>query len=156
MKLKSFALVGALVCSTICAQTVEIRDAWVRSSVPGQKATGAFMKISAKEATRLIGVTSPVAAVAEVHEMKMENGVMKMRAVVGGLDIAADKTLELKPGGYHVMLLDLNTALVKGSTVPLTLLFKDGKGVQSKVELRLSVATAAPLPPAAAHLGASH
>ena len=76
--------------------------------------------------------------------MKMEGDVMKMRAVSGGLDIAAGKTVELKPGGYHVMLMDLKAALVKDSTVPLTLTFKDARGAESKVELKVQVATTAP------------
>ena len=144
MKLKFFALTCALACSISFAQNVDIKDAWIRTSVPGQKATGAFMKITAKGGTKLVGASSPAAGVAEVHEMKMEGDVMKMRAVSGGLDIAAGKTVELKPGGYHVMLMDLKAALQKDSMVPLTLLFKDAKGAESKVELKVPVATTAP------------
>jgi periplasmic copper chaperone A len=125
------------------AQGVQIRDAWARSTVPGQKGSGAFMKITAKEGTRLTGVSSPVAGVAEVHEMKMEGDVMKMRAVPV-LDIPAGGTVELKPGGYHLMLMDLKQALPVGSTVPVTLIFKDGKGAESRVEVKLPVATTAP------------
>jgi len=84
-----------------------------------------------------------VAGVTEVHEMKMEGDIMKMRALPGGLDLPAGKTVELAPGGYHVMLMDLKTGLAKDSTVPLTLVFQDAKGVQSKVELKVPVATAA-------------
>jgi copper(I)-binding protein len=144
MKLKSLALIAALACSTAYAQNIDIKDAWIRTSVPGQKATGAFMRITAKDGTKLVGASSPAAGVAEVHEMKMEGDVMKMRAVTGGLDIAAGKTMELKPGGYHVMLMDLKAPLAKDSTVPVTLTFKDAKGVQSKLELKLPVSTVAP------------
>jgi len=125
------------------AQNVTVSNAWVRASVQGQSATGAFMSITAKENVRLVGVATPVAGVAEVHEMKMDGGVMKMRAVEGGLDIPAGKTVELKSGGYHVMLMDLKAALPKDSTVPLTLVFRDGKGVESRVELQLPVAVMA-------------
>jgi periplasmic copper chaperone A len=125
------------------AQSVQIRDAWARSTVPGQKGSGAFMKITAKEGTRLTGVSSPVAGVAEVHEMKMEGDVMKMRAVPV-LDIPAGGTVELKPGGYHLMLMDLKQALPVGSTVPVTLMFKDGKGVESRLEVKLPVSATAP------------
>ena len=149
MKFQAFALVAALISGTCYAQSIEIKDAWVRTSVPGQKATGAFMKISAKDGAKLVATASPVAGVAEVHEMKMEGNVMKMRAVAGGLDIPAGKTVELKPGGYHVMLMDLKAALVKDSSVPLTLVFKDAKGVETKVELKVPVATTAPGAPAA-------
>ena len=149
MKLKSLALIAALTCGAAFAQNVEIKEAWIRTSVPGQKATGAFMKITAKDGTKLVSASSPAAGVAEVHEMKMEGDVMKMRAVQGGLDIAAGKTVELKPGGYHVMLMDLKAALAKDSTVPLTLTFKDAKGAESKVELKVPVATTAPDAPGA-------
>lgn len=144
MKLKALALVATLACGTVYAQTVEIRDAWVRATVKGQTATGAFMKITAKDDARLIGASSPVAGVTEVHEMKMEGDVMKMRAVPGGLDLPAGKTVELKPGGYHMMMMDLKAPLAKGSTVPLTLVFKDAKGVESRMELKLPVALGAP------------
>lgn len=143
MKLKTLAALMALSCSALYAQTVEVKDAWVRSTVQGQKATGAFMKITAKEGTQLVAVSSPVAGIAEVHEMKMENDVMKMRALPA-LDLPAGKTVELKSGGYHVMLMDLKQPLPKDSTVPLTLRFKDAKGVESKVELKVPVATTAP------------
>jgi copper(I)-binding protein len=147
MKFKSLFAVTVLATSLVAplaAQTVEVKDAWVRTSVPGQKATGAFMKITSKQGARLVGASTPVAGVAEVHEMKMEDNIMKMNAVAGGLELPAGKTVELKPGGYHVMLMDLKAALPKDSTIPLTLVFKDAKGVESKVELKVAVATAAP------------
>ncbi len=122
---------------------VTVKDAWVRTTVPGQKGTGAFMSLTAKSDLRLVGVLSAVAGVAEVHEMKMNGEVMQMRAV-SGVDLPAGKAVALQPGGFHVMLLDLKTALPKNATVPLTLLFKDAKGVESKVELTVPVATTAP------------
>lgn len=142
-KLAAIAALFAGIATSALAQTVEVRDAWVRTSVQGQSATGAFMTITARENTRLVGVASPVAGVAEVHEMKMDNGVMKMRAVEGGLALPAGKAVELKPGGHHVMLMDLKAALPKGSTVPMTLLLKDAKGAESRVELQLPVSTGA-------------
>ena len=135
------ALAGSVLVS-VAAQGITVKDAWVRTSVPGQMATGAFMKITARENSRLVALSSPVAGVVEVHEMKMDDGIMKMRAVEGGLDLPAGKTVELKPGGYHVMLMDLKAALPKDSMVPLTLVFKDARGVEHKVELKLPVAVA--------------
>nr|WP_083336784.1 copper chaperone PCu(A)C [Polaromonas sp. JS666] len=135
----------ALGSAAALAQTaaVKVDGAWARATVQGQKGTGAFMSLTASEATRLVGVSSPVAGVAEVHEMKMEGDVMKMRALPS-LELPAGKKVELKPGGYHLMLMDLKAPLAKDSTVPLTLLFKDAKGVESKLELKLPVGTAAP------------
>ena len=142
----AIALVAA--CLTMAMSTsqaeVVVTGAWVRATVPNQQATGAFMQLTAKSGSKLVGVSSPVAGVAEVHEMKMDGDVMKMRAVPGGLPLPAGKTVELKPGGYHVMLMDLKAALPKDSTIPLTLVFKDAKGVQSKLELKVPVTTAAP------------
>lgn len=122
---------------------VTVKDAWVRTTVPGQKGTGAFMSLTAKSDLRLVGVSSAVAGVAEVHEMKMNGDVMQMRAV-SGLDLPAGKAVALQPGGFHIMLLDLKVALPKSATVPVTLLFKDAKGVESKVEFTVPVATSAP------------
>ncbi len=138
------AAVAASLIAPAFAQTVEVKDAWVRTAVPGQKATGAFMKITARDGARLVSAASAVAGVTEVHEMKMDGDVMKMRAVEGGLELPAGKTVELKPGGFHVMLMDLKAALPKDSTVPITLVFKDAKGIQSRLELKLPVLTAAP------------
>ena len=134
-------------CLSAAAQVkpadVTVKDAWVRTTVPGQKGTGAFMSITAKSDLRLVGASSAVAGVTEVHEMKMNGDVMQMRAV-SGVDLPAGKAVALQPGGFHVMLLDLKTALPKNATVPLTLLFKDAKGVESKAELTVPVATTAP------------
>ena len=146
----------ALSAAAAAQAQVTVKDAWARSTVPGQKGTGAFMKITAPQATQLVGVSSPVAGVAEVHEMKMEGDVMKMRAVAG-LDLPAGQAVELKPGGYHVMLMDLKQTLAKDSTVPLTLRFRDAKGAESKVDLVVPVSTVAPgaaAAPAAAGHGA--
>ena len=139
-----FATTFSTTTTTAWAQPVDVKAAWARATVQGQMATGAFMTLTAKDGARLVGVSSPVAGVAEVHEMKMDGDVMKMRAVEGGLDLPAGKAVELKPGGYHVMLMDLKTPLVKDTTIALTLLFKNAKGTQSKLELRLPVSQTLP------------
>jgi copper(I)-binding protein len=122
---------------------VQVEGAWARATVPGQKGTGAFMSLTAAQATRLVGVASPVAGVAELHEMKMVGDVMKMSAIAG-LDLPAGQAVLLKPGSYHLMLMDLKRPLAKESTVPVTLRFKDAKGVESQLEVLLPVATTAP------------
>ena len=133
---------GAL--SPVAAQTIDIKNAWARTTVPGQKATGAFMSLTAKDGAKLVSASSPVAGVVEIHEMKMEGDVMKMRALTDGLELPVGKTVELKPGGYHVMLMDLKTALPKDSSIALSLVFNDAKGVQSKMEIKIPVATTSP------------
>lgn len=138
MKFKLLSAALVLSCSTLYAQTVEVTDAWVRGTVTGQKGTGAFMNLMAKDGAQLLGVSSPVAGVAEVHEMKMDGDIMKMRAVPH-LDLPAGQVVQLKPGGYHLMLMDLNKSLAKGSTVPVTLYLQDTKGGKSQIELLLPV-----------------
>lgn len=139
----ALSLASACMVALAQAAPVKVEGAWARATVQGQKGTGAFMSLTAKEGAQLVGVSTPVAGVAEVHEMKMEGDVMKMRALPL-LDLPAGKKVDLKPGGYHIMLMDLKAPLAKDSTVPVTLLFKDAKGVESKLELKLPVATAAP------------
>ena len=138
------------------AQNVTVTDAWARATVQGQKATGAFMKITAKDNAKLVGVSSPVAGVAEVHEMKMDKDVMKMAALPNGLELPAGKAVELKPGSYHVMLMDLKAPLVKDSTIPLTLTVQDAKGVKSTVELKLLVGMQPPAMPSHDHSTHNH
>ena len=103
--LRFLYLLAALGTASAWAQ-VKVENAWARATVQGQKATGAFMKITAPQATQLVAVSTPVAGVAEIHEMKVDGGVMKMRAMPS-LDLPANQAVELKPGSYHLMLMDL-------------------------------------------------
>lgn len=125
------------------AQPAKVEGAWVRATVAGQKSSGAYMRITASAATRLVGVSSPVAGVAEVHEMKMNGDIMTMRGVPS-IELAAGKALDLKPGGYHVMLMDLKQPLLVGGAVPLSLKFRNAAGAESRVEITVPVGKAAP------------
>ena len=136
------ALILSLAACSAMAQ-VEITDAWVRATVQGQKATGAFMSLTAKKATRLVGIKTDAAAVAEVHEMSIDKDVMRMRAIPV-LELPAGKTVTLKPGSYHVMLMNLKEPLPVYSHVQLTLLFEDAAGVKSQQELHLMTTAKAP------------
>jgi len=142
--MSSVALAATSFAFAAHAAAIEVENAWVRATVKGQQATGAFMTLTAKEGARLVGASSPVAGVSQLHEMTMDAGVMKMGEVKGGLDLPAGKAVALKAGGYHLMLMDLKSTLVTGTSVPLTLVFKDAKGVESKVELTVPVAAVAP------------
>ncbi len=125
--MKQLTLFLCLVAATTLAQAqVTVRDAWVRGTVPKQQASGAFMQLSADQDTRLIAAKSPVANVVEIHEMVMDGDVMKMRQIPG-LDIVPGRVLDLKPGGFHVMLIDLKGQLKGGDVVPITLVFEDAK-----------------------------
>lgn len=109
------------------AQT-RVQDAWVRGTVPQQRATGAFMQLSSTAGGKLVSVSTPAAGVVEIHEMKMDGSTMQMRPVPS-LDLPAGQVVALKPGGYHVMLLDLKAPLNSGDTVVLNLVVeaRDGK-----------------------------
>ncbi|WP_219211374.1 copper chaperone PCu(A)C [Variovorax boronicumulans] len=133
-------------CASAWAQTaapVDVQDAWVRAAVPGQSGTGAFMKLTAHEGLKLVGASTPAAGVAEVHEMKMEGDTMRMRGV-SSVELPAHRTVELKPGGYHLMLMDLKQPIVKDATLPLTLQFEDAKGAKSSLALNVPVRSVAP------------
>ena len=136
----------------LAASVVTVEQAWVRPTVPGQQGTGGYMKLTSSESRRLVSASSPLAGVAEIHEVKMEGDVMKMRAL-SALELPAGKTVELKPGGLHLMLMDLKRPLPVGTSVPLTLVLKDSRGSESRVTTRLLVAASAP--PAAAAAGSS-
>jgi len=119
------------------AQTL-VKDAWVRGTVAGQKATGMFAQITSSTGGRLVSASSPAAGVVEIHEMAMDGNVMKMRAVPG-LDLPAGKTVELKPGGYHVMLIDLKAPLKKGDMVPVKLKVQGKDGKPAEIEVKAEV-----------------
>ena len=136
-RLALVALAAGLAAGTAHAQ-VTASDAWVRGTVTGQKATGVFMQLKSAADTALVAASSPVAGVVEIHEMKMDSGVMKMSAIKG-LAVAAGKTTELKPGGYHVMLMDLKQPLKEGETVPVTLTFEDKAGKKQTLEIKAPV-----------------
>lgn len=136
----AWALAGTLVCaSTAHAQDITVTDPWVRATVPGQDASGAFMRIESARPLTLVGAASPLAATVEVHEMTLQDNIMRMRAVRGGLALQAGQPLELKPGGYHVMLMGLKKPLVAGETVLLELRFEDRDKQRRTVEVNATV-----------------
>lgn len=131
----ALALLGA---GQAQAQSIIVKDAWIRGTVPGQTATGAFMELTGKSAARLVSVSSPVAKNVEVHNMTMEKGVMKMFPV-DGIDLPAGKTVRLASGGYHVMLTNLQQPLKAGDRVPLQLTFELADKKRETVELSVEV-----------------
>lgn len=137
-KLLLVSLVALSVTAWAQSTTVKVEDAWVRGTVATQKATGAFMRITPSADARLVSVSSPAAGVVEIHEMAMEKDVMRMRQVPG-LDLAAGRTVELKPGGYHVMLMDLKQPLKGGDSVPMTLVFEDAAKARFTQEIQAPV-----------------
>ena len=148
-------LVTAAACALLSlpalAQTT-VKDAWVRSTVAQQMATGAFFSITSAGGGKLLSVSSPAAGVVEIHEMKMDGSTMKMRAVPT-LDLPAGKAVELKPGGFHVMMMDLKLPLAAGQSVDLTLVVegRDGRKETIAVKAPVKVQGSAPAGEMAGH-----
>jgi periplasmic copper chaperone A len=146
--LKHLITIAALVTAAASAHAqTTVTDAWVRGTVAQQKATGLFAQITSAQGGRLLSASSPVAGVVEIHEMKMDGNVMRMRAVTD-LALPAGQAVALKPGGYHVMLLDLKQQLKAGDTVPVTLVVEGADKKRETIEVKAAVralsATAAP------------
>ena len=147
----ALALFGA--ASVAQAADVTVSDPWVRGTVSAQRATGAFMRLQADQDLRLVAASSPVAGVTEIHEMAMQDNVMKRRRVEG-VALSKGTPLDLKPGGYHVMLMELKQPLKTGEQVPLTLTFEDrAKGKTFTKEVKATVQSLAPqgMAPAGGH-----
>ncbi len=133
----SLVIWAALAAFGVQAQTT-VKGAWVRGTVPQQKATGMFAQITSATGGKLVSASSPVAGLVEIHEMKMEGNVMRMSAVPG-LELPAGKAVELKPGGYHVMLMDLKKDLKAGDTVPVTLVVEGADRKRETIEVKAPV-----------------
>ncbi|AKM30761.1 hypothetical protein AB870_12575 [Pandoraea faecigallinarum] len=145
--LVAVALSLGMTSASVFAQNaqVDVSNAWARSTVPGQTSSAVYMTLQAHQPSTLLSVSTPAAANAEVHEMKLEGTLMKMRALPNGLPLDANKPVELKPGSYHIMLTDLKAPLKKGETVPLTLKFEtaDHKTTEQQVQATVRDLTAA-------------
>ena len=128
-------LASALFVSLTAQAQVTVDDPWVRATVAPQKATGAFMQLTSAKPVKVVAASSPAAAVVEIHEMKMDGGVMKMRAV-DALALPAGQAVALKPGSYHVMLMGLKAPISAGETVPLTLTVEGEDKQRSTVEVK--------------------
>jgi periplasmic copper chaperone A len=151
MSTRLLAALGAVVCaaflliSPLSAHDYKIGDIkidhpWTRATPGGAKVAGGFMKITntGSQPDRLIGGSAVPAGIFEVHEMRMEGNVMKMRALEKGIEIKPGQTVELKPGGFHVMFMDLKSPFKEGERIKGTLVFEKAGTieVEYKVEAR--------------------
>jgi len=145
--MKKLCIAAALAALSMTAQAdVSVKEAWARGTTPAQRVTGAFMEVTSSEDAALVAVASPAAGVAEIHAMKMEDGVMKMRPLPR-LELPAGKPVKLAPRGSHIMLMDLKGQLKPGDVLPLTLKVEGKGGKAQSVEVRARVIDlAAPAP----------
>ena len=134
MNKQALLLAASLLASAAQAQ-VTVDKPWVRTTVARQTTTAAYLTITSAQGGRLVEASSPVAASAEVHEMKMVGDVMKMRGV-DALALPAGKPVEFKPNGYHLMLTGLKAPLNAGDVVPIRLVVEDVKGKRQTVEVK--------------------
>ncbi len=114
------------------AGAIDIEQPNARAMVPGAKVGGGYLTVTNNGSTddKLVGVSSDRAKSAEIHQMSVNNGIMTMRAVSGGLAIPAGQTIELKPGGYHIMFMDVAQPFKQGETVKATLTFEKAGPVE--------------------------
>lgn len=145
-----FCTALTLASATAAHADVTVKEPWVRGTVASQKATGAFMQLSTTEPVRLVEVKSGAAKIVEVHEMRMEGDRMMMKAVPG-IDLVPSQTFELKPGGFHVMLIDVVKPLNAGDKVPLTLVLEGKDKKRTQVEVSAEVRALNAMPAAQQH-----
>jgi copper(I)-binding protein len=136
-------IAAAFVLAASAAQAqITVDKPWVRTTVAQQTTTGAFMTITSAQGGKLVAASSPVAASVEVHEMKMDGNVMKMRPV-DALALPAGQPVELKSGAYHMMLMGLKAPVKAGDVVPIRLVVEDAKGKRATTDVK-AVAQPAP------------
>ena len=136
MKSLLLALVFALAASSASAHeykvgSIEIKHPWARATPKGAEIAGGYMKLinTGTEPDRLVGGTNANSEKFEMHEMSMDNGVMKMRPLPNGIEIKPGQTVELKPGSYHLMFVGLKQPFEKGKRVKGTLKFEKAGSV---------------------------
>ena len=140
-RLLASSLLG--LAATASFAQVKVDRAWARPTVTGQQGGGGFMTITSPAADRLVGGSTALAERFELHTMSMKGDVMEMRQV-DAIDLPAGKTVELKPGGLHVMFIGLKQPLTIGSKVPVMLKFEKAGDV--KVEFDVMSRPPAPMP----------
>lgn len=135
---------GATSADDYALRSLRIDHPFARATPPGAKVAGVFVTIenTGSQSDRLLSVATPMAAVAELHEMSVDAGVMRMRGVAA-LDVRPGEKLQLKPGGYHVMLSELKQPLKVGDKFPLTLRFQNAGAIEVSVWVEEMGASAA-------------
>lgn len=137
--LNSALLAASLTLMTVAhAESVQISNVWMRATAPGQKVAGGFMDLTASEDMRLTGGSSPACGRVELHTMRMEGGMMVMRQVPD-IPLPKGQTVSLKPGGLHIMCIDLKQPLKRGERVPLSLRVRASGGQEQTLQVEAEV-----------------
>ena len=135
MNKSALLLAAALLASAAAHAQVTIDKPWVRTTVPQQTTTAAYLTITSVAGGKLVSASSPIAASVDVHEMKMDGDMMKMRSV-DVVPLPAGKPVEFKPSGYHLMMTGLKAPVKFGDVVPLQLVIEDAKGKRQTVDVK--------------------
>jgi copper(I)-binding protein len=135
--LAAFLIAGSALAQSYKLGALEIVQPWARATPPSAPAGGGFLKITNTGTTpdRLVSASSPAAGLTQIHEMKMDGSVMRMREVEKGVEIPPGGSVTLAPGGVHLMMMQLKGPLTQGSKVPVTLVFEKA----GKIDVELSV-----------------
>jgi len=131
---------------SFAAGTMTIEQPWSRATPAGAKVGGGYLRVTnaGKDSDRLVGGTFPLAAKVELHEMSMADNVMRMKQVTGGLEIKPGESVELRPGGYHLMFLDLREGLKDGQSIKGTLMFEKAGAVEVEYQVRAMAGAGGP------------
>ena len=132
---KSAFLIAASLLATAAHAQVTVDKPWVRTTVAQQTTSAGYLTITSVQGGKLVSASSPVAAAVDVHEMKMEGDLMKMR-MVDALPLPAGQAVEFKPNGYHLMMTGLKAPVKAGDVVPLKLIVEDAKGKRETLEVK--------------------
>ena len=132
-------ILAILAGSAWAAPDVVVTQAWARATVAAQSVSGVFMQIAVSEDAVLIGATSPAAGEVQIHQTRERDNIVRMEHLKNGLALPAGQTTELKPGGSHIMLMQLKQALTEGELIQLDLKIADKSGTESSVVLNVPV-----------------
>jgi periplasmic copper chaperone A len=113
---------------------LKVSNAWVKPTVPGQPVAGAYMALASDKDMDVIEVLTPVAGKAEIHSMSMDGNIMRMKKL-DRLQLKPGKVVELKPGGFHIMLMELNHQIKAGEVVPIRLVTQDKSGKKATISI---------------------
>ena len=118
------------------AEAPQISDVWIKATIPGSNVSAAYLRIKSAKTVKLVKAETAVANIAELHSMNMKDGVMEMKAELA-FNVPAGKTIELKPGGMHIMLMQVAKPIKAGDKVPLVLTFEgtDKKPIIVKLDV---------------------
>lgn len=138
----TLALASGMLLAAPAWAEVKVDGPWVRGTTASQQTTGAFMTVISSGDAALVAASSPAAGIVEIHEMRMDGSAMRMRHV-DELALPAGKRVDLKPGGYHIMLMDLRRQMQAGTKVPLLLKIRNRDGTLSEVAVTAEVTSLA-------------